>query len=177
MAVAETFTSFVENAPAAAATSTADKLALVQSGVTKEIDPLALLAAIIEAATVATEANAADSLALLQGGAIKSLTPALLQTTNFPTVITTGATYNVLAADTFLAVNKASLTSIQLPSALTVGRQIAVADMGGSAETYPITVLPGGGDTIEGQSNFALLFAWQACAFEYVPVLSMWKVI
>lgn len=82
-------------------------------------------------------------------------------------VATTGtATINVLTTDSFAGVSiyqsSTPVTSIQLPT--TVG-PYPIFDGGGNAGTYPITVLPPAGKTINGLSSYIMAFNHQSATF------------
>ena len=157
----ETFTQFVTQAPAANTIGAADRFALIQGGVTKKLPPSVLEAFM---------ALYFDPLGAAAAAA------AAAQTDYTPTIITVGASYNAVPTDTFIAVSKTSLTTIHLLSGLSVGKRLTIADCGGYAGTYPITVAPGGGDTIDGGATFIMPFNWQSIGLQYVPGLHLWKV-
>ncbi len=69
-----------------------------------------------------------------------------------PTFVTSGATYNSVATDTRILVNKTigSATSVVLLSSTSYSQPVLVKDLKGDAATNPITVTFSGGQTLDG---------------------------
>lgn len=94
-------------------------------------------------------------------------TPGAFATTR--KVSTTGtATINVLAGDSFGGVSiyqsSSPVTTIQLP---TTAGPYPIFDGGGNAGTFPITILPPSGKTIQGLNQFILAFNYQSVDLYY----------
>lgn len=93
------------------------------------------------------------------GGAITSATPRKIATTGT-------ATINVLTSDAFGGVSiyqsSSPATTVQLPS---TGGPYPIYDASGNAASFPIIVLPGGGKTIAGQTQYVLAFNYQSATF------------
>lgn len=86
-------------------------------------------------------------------------------------ISTTGtSTSNILTSDSFGGVSiyqsSTPVTTIQLPA--TEG-PYPVFDAGGNAGTFPITILPPAGKTINGQTSYILAFNYQSASF-YIDV-------
>ncbi len=69
-----------------------------------------------------------------------------------PTIITSGATYNSVATDTRILVNKTvgSATSVVLLTSQSYSQPVLVKDLKGDAGSNPITVTFSGGQTLDG---------------------------
>ena len=82
-------------------------------------------------------------------------------------ISTTGtATITLLSSDAFGGVSiyqsSTPVTTIQLP---TTGSPIPIFDGSGNAGTYPITILPPAGLTINGMAQFIMAFNYQSATF------------
>lgn len=130
----------------------------------------------VQNAPAASAPSVSDYVALAQGDITKKFPLMSIVAFCEPTVITAGATYALGQNDAFLAVSKTSLTNIQLLAGLTSGRTLVVADCGGYAGDYPITITPGSGDEIDGMPFIRLISAWQVTGLQYIPALHLWKV-
>ena len=77
---------------------------------------------------------------------------------NSPTIIVSGATYNSVATDTRILVNKSvgSATSILLLPSTSYTLPVLVKDLKGDSPTNPITVTFSGGQTMDGLSSIVI---------------------
>lgn len=84
-----------------------------------------------------------------------------------PTIITSGATYNSVAADTRILVNKAisSATSIVLLGSASYFQPVLVKDLKGDSVADPITVTFSGGQTVDGQNSVVIAAGYGAWWF------------
>jgi hypothetical protein len=75
-----------------------------------------------------------------------------------PTIITSGATYNSVATDTRILVNKTvgSATSVVLLPSTRYSQPVLVKDLKGDAATNPITVTFSSGQTMDGLSSVVI---------------------
>ena len=75
-----------------------------------------------------------------------------------PTIILSGATYNSVATDVRILVDKTvgSATGIVLLGGVNYTQPILVKDLKGDADTHPITVTFTGGELMDGQSSVVI---------------------
>lgn len=75
-----------------------------------------------------------------------------------PTIVTSGATYNSIATDTRILINKTigSATSVVLLASASYSAPVLVKDLKGDAGTNPITVTFSSGQLIDGLSNVVI---------------------
>lgn len=102
-------------------------------------------------------ANASGSLLAANGAFTSSLnTTGANQIVNVASV-TSGASYNVVATDYFVCVNKGtgSTTTINLPSSPATGRKLIIKDCKGDANTNNITLTPAAGN-IDGAGTYVM---------------------
>lgn len=75
-----------------------------------------------------------------------------------PTFVTSGLSYNSVATDTRILVNKTigSATSVVLLTSTQYSLPVLVKDLKGDADSNPITVTFSGGQTMDGLSNVVI---------------------
>jgi hypothetical protein len=77
----------------------------------------------------------------------------------FTKTVTAAGTYNVVASDNVVLINKTvpAANSVQLPNAVSrSGLPVTVKDLKGDAATNNITVLPSGSETIDGLASLRI---------------------
>jgi len=131
----------------------------------------------VQQAPLASQVQTSDLIPIIQGGVTKRIPAPQIGGASSPTLTTTGATYDVLATDTFVAVAKTVANTVQLPSGPTFGQRLMVADCGGNASAYPITIAAGAGDTIDGIAAYLMVSDWQSVELQYIQALNLWKVM
>lgn len=89
-----------------------------------------------------------------------------------PTIITSGTTYNSVATDTRILVNKTigSATSIVLLGSASYFQPVLVKDLKGDSVADPITVTFSGGQTVDGLSSVVIAAGYGAWWFN--PLVS-----
>lgn len=91
---------------------------------------------------------------------------------------TTVASSSFNATDTSILVNVGSASTVALPTGLAgVGRFAVVGDASGNASSNPITVNPGGGQTIDGGLSSYVISADKGFVFLQFDGVSDWKVV
>lgn len=121
--------------------------------------------------------SSSDRIVIVQGGFSRQIPAVQIIGSTSPTIPPAGATYLVLSTDTFVAITKNYANIVQLPSGPTFGQRTVIADCGGSAGSYPITIAAGAGDTIDGIAAYLLITNWQSVELQYVQALNLWKVM
>jgi hypothetical protein len=83
--------------------------------------------------------------------------------------------YIPLSTDTFIGVNIASASVVNLPTgASRNGYPLAIKDLSGAAQTNNITINRNGGDTIEGLTSIVINTAYGG--YNLFPVASGWVI-
>ncbi len=111
------------------------------------------LTALMEIVSPGTAANGVNYAITIAQLAV--LIPAIQFT---PTFVTSGATYNSVATDTRILVNKTvgSATSVVLLGSASYSQPVLVKDLKGDSDTNPITVTFAGGQTMDGLTSVVI---------------------
>jgi hypothetical protein len=103
--------------------------------------------------------------------------------------ITVAGTTTVLPGNSLITVNVNAAVTVQLPAAKSnsagqaavpgqaLAAAIIIVDIGGFAAAHPITILPAGAETIDGQASISLSSAFGAFSLQPNVISGGWTLI